>query len=285
MQLDAMKLANALAIAGSNANTLAEVRQGAEMTPAKGSAEPMAARNGVFAALLARAGLDYPLTILEGRNGFAKAVTETFDETILRERAGDFQILKSCVKLWPCAGTIQAPIAAALELRRRLSRPEAISTITVGLSDFAYRQQIAFPEEIKTREHADHSVPYAVARALLDGDVRVSDFDEARFKDAGALALAGKLKLRSDASLPNENLGANLEVGTQDGNVLVANVPIPPGNMRNPAGDAELTRKFVALAQSVLGTERTQRAIEMILAVETMSDLSGLARALTANAG
>ena len=57
LQLDAVKLANALAIAGSNANTLAEVRRGAELTPAKGAAEPMAARNGVFAALLARAGL------------------------------------------------------------------------------------------------------------------------------------------------------------------------------------------------------------------------------------
>ena len=48
LRLDAVKLANALAIAGSNANTLAEVRRGAEMTPAKGSAEPLAARNEVL---------------------------------------------------------------------------------------------------------------------------------------------------------------------------------------------------------------------------------------------
>src|SRR5260221_6132 len=52
LKLDASRLGHALAIAGSNANTLGEERRGAEMTPAKGAAEPMAAKNGLFAALL-----------------------------------------------------------------------------------------------------------------------------------------------------------------------------------------------------------------------------------------
>jgi 2-methylcitrate dehydratase len=281
LRLDEAKLANALAIAGSNANTLAEVRRGAELTPAKGSAEPMAARNGVFAALLARAGLAYPLTIFEGANGFAKMVSGSLDEAILRQRSGDFQILKSCIKLWPCVGTAQAPIAAALEIYKRQPRSEEIATITVALSDFAYKQQAAYPEEISTREHADHSIPYLVARALLDGDVKVTDFEEKRFKDPRALALKRKLAIRPEASLSNENLGANLEVRLQNGTVLAANMPIPPGNMLNPAGDADLTRKFLALSEGVLGRERAQRAIEVILAVDTMSDLGNLLNALS----
>ncbi len=280
LQLDEVKLANALAIAGSNANTLAEVRRGAELTPAKGSAEPMAARNGVFAALLARAGLTYPLTIFEGENGFAKMVSGPLDEAILRRRSGEFQILKSCIKLWPCVGTAQAPIAAALEIYKQHPRAEEIATITVALSDFAYRQQIAYPEEISTREHADHSIPYLVARALLDGDVRVTDFEESRFKDPAALALKRKLAVRSQASLSNENLGANIEVTLRNGSVLTANVPIPPGNMLNPAGDAELTRKFLALSETVLGGARAQRAIETILSVDTMPDLGSLLNSL-----
>jgi len=279
--LDETKLANALAIAGSNANTLAEVRQGAAMTPAKGSAEPMAIRNGVFAALLARAGLDYPLTIFEGKNGFGQAVSGSFDEAVLRIRSGDFQILKSCIKLWPCAGTIQAPIAAALQIGRQQLRAEEISAVTVELSEFAYKQQVALPEEIKRREQADHSVPYAVARALLDGEVDVDDFEEIRFTDPRALALMRKLKLRSDASLSSANLGANLEVVLQNGTILNANVPIPPGSMSNPASDSELTTKFVALSESVLGQERTRRTVEIILAVETVSDLTALVNALS----
>jgi 2-methylcitrate dehydratase len=241
----------------------------------------MAARNGVFAALLARAGLAYPLTIFEGENGFAKMVAGSLDEAILRKRSGDFQILKSCIKLWPCVGTAQAPIAAALEIRKRQPGAEEISAITVALSDFAYRQQAAYPEEISTREHADHSIPYTVARALLDGDVKVTDFEEERFKDPRALALKRKLAIRSEAALANENLGAYVEVTLQDGTVLTASVPIPPGNMLNPAGDAELTRKFLALSESVLGRARAQRAIEVILAVDTMPDLANLLDALS----
>jgi 2-methylcitrate dehydratase len=281
LQLDAGTLANALAIAGSNANTLAEVRRGAELTPAKGSAEPMAVRNGVFAALLARAGLAYPMTIFEGDNGFAKMVSGPLDEAILRQRSGDFQILKSCIKLWPCVGTAQAPIAAAMDVYKRAPRVDDIAAITVALSDFAYRQQIAYPEEIRTREHADHSIPYLVSRTLLDGDVRVTDFAEARFKDPRALALKRKLTVRPDPALSNENLGAGLEVRLQDGTVLTARVPIPPGNMLNPAGDPELTRKFLALAEAVLGQARAQKAIELILAVDTMPDLGNLLNALS----
>jgi 2-methylcitrate dehydratase len=281
LRLDELKLANALAIAGSNAATLAEVRRGAELTPAKGSAEPMAARNGVFAALLARAGLAYPLTILEGQYGFAKMVAGSFDETLLRRRLGDFQILKSCIKLWPCVGTAQAPIAAALEIQKRQPAALEIASITVGLSDFAYRQQAAYPDEISTREHADHSIPYLVARALIDGDVRVTDFEPARFKDPRALALKRKLSIRSDAALSDENIGANVEVTLQNGTMLEARVPIPPGNMLNPASDADLTRKFLALSESVLGKARAEKAIEVILAVDAMPDLKNLLDAVS----
>ena len=132
MASNAERLANALAIAGSNASTLAEVRRGEELTPAKGSAEPMAARNGTFAALLARAGLSYPLTILEGDNGYGKMVTGSLDEAVLRRRPTQFEILKSSIKLWPCVGTAQAPIAAAIEARRQMMTGEEISGVTLA---------------------------------------------------------------------------------------------------------------------------------------------------------
>src|SRR6266850_2495368 len=266
--LDAAKLANALAIAGSNANTLAEVRRGAELTPAKGSAEPMAVRNGVFAALLARAGLSYPLTIIEGEGGYAKMVAGPLNEDILRRRTGDFEILKSSIKLWPSVGTAQAPIAAASEIYRQKPASE-IAAITIALSDFAYGQQQAMPKEINTREHADHSVRYLVARALLDGNVTVDDFAENRFRDPRALALIDKMVLRSESSLPDNALGSNIEARLASGQVLKANVPIPPGDMRNPADDANLARKFLALSEKVLGPERAQRAVGIIRSVET----------------
>ena len=108
----------------------------------------------------------------------------------------------------------------------------------------------------------------------------MTDFEENRFKDPAALALKRKLAVRSEASLSNENLGANMEMTLRNGSVLTANVPIPPGNMLNPAGDAELTRKFLALSEAVLGRARAQRAIETILSVDTMRDLGNLLNSL-----
>ena len=78
--------------------------------------------------------------------------------------------------MWPSIGTSQAPIAAALSLRKDVP-VDQIEKIHVGLSAFGYDQQRDFLGEINTREHADHSVPYLVARAFLDGDVKVSDFE------------------------------------------------------------------------------------------------------------
>ncbi len=291
--LDAARIAHAIAIAGAHANTLAEVRgdglrSGGVMTPSKGTADPMAARTGVFAALLAREGLTYPLTILEGTAGYGKVVAGVLRENVLRERSGDFQILKSCFKMWPCFVYAQAPIAAALEIRRRRMAPEEIEAITVGLTDTGYENQQAFLGEITAREHADHSVPYAVARALLDGDVRVEDFDEKRFRDPHALALIKKVTLRPDSSLTTpdvEGLGAFIEVRFRNGVVERAKVPDPPGSIENPADEKSLMRKFVALSEKIVGKEGSSRAAEIILAVEKISDLKALLSAVSAPSG
>ncbi len=281
LRLDTAKLANALAIAGSNANTLGEVRRGTEMTPAKGSAEPMAARNGVFAALLAREGLSYPLTMLDGEYGYGNMVPGTLDQSVLRNRTGEFQILKSCIKLWPCVGTAQAPIAAALEIYKQQPRADEIERVTVSLSEFAYRQQSAYPDQINTREHADHSVPYLVARALIDGEVVINDFQEKRFRDPRALTLIKRITLRSDPSLSNANIGAIVQAVSRAGKVYNASVPIPPGNMLNPADDASLIKKFLALSESVLGRARSQQAIETTLSLDRAPNLDNFLTAIT----
>ncbi len=283
--LDAPKLANALAIAGSFGNTLREVRSGGELAMAKGSAEAISSKNGVFAALLGRAGMSYPDTLLDGDSGYAKVIVGEVDERILRSAATDFHIMKSCYKMWPSIGTSQAPIAAALSLRAQAPADE-ITGITVALSDFGYEQQRDFRGEINTREHADHSVPYLVARAFLDGQVTVADFEEQRFRDRRALALADKVTLAVDKSLNGEAeiLGVKMSVTTRSGAVRTADVLYGPGSVRNPPSDAALEAKFLQNTEAVLGRDRAHRAAEVILAVDRQSDLSALLAALAPRA-
>ena len=290
--LDASRIAYAIAIAGAHGNTLAEVRgaalsSGGVMTPSKGTADPMSARLGMFSALLAREGLTYPLTILEGTAGYGKVAAGRLREEILRQRSGDFQILKSCFKIWPCFVWGQAPIAAALEIHRQKPVPEEIQSITVGLSEAGYQNQQDYVGEITAREHADHSVPYVIARALLDGQVTVNDFEERRFKEPRAVGLVKKVALRSDPLLSGpgrEAYGAKIEVQLRNGSVLRAELPAPPGSMQNPADEEILGKKFLALSKNVLGSVRAQKAAEIILSVERTSNLKDLLSAVASPA-
>ena len=290
--LDASKIAYAMAIAGAHGNTLAEVRgaalsSGGVMTPSKGTADPMSARLGTFAALLAQAGLTYPLSIFEGTAGYGKVATGKLDENILRRRTGDLQILKNCFKIWPCFVYAQSPIAAALEIYSRKPDPEKIQSITVGLSEAGYKNQQDFVGEITAREHADHSVPHVVSRALLDGQVKVDDFEARRFRDPRVVALINKVSLRSDPSLSGsgrEGYGVKIEVRLRDGSILKSELSAPPGSLENPADDAILTRKFLALSENVLGKARAERAAQIILSVDRAPNLAELITAVNGRA-
>ncbi len=287
--LDASKIAYAIAIAGAHGNTLAEVREaalssGGVMTPSKGTADPMSARLGTFAALLGRAGLTYPLTILEGTAGYGKVAAGKLRDEILRQRSGDFQIMKSCFKIWPCFVYGQTPIAVALEIYRKKPNPEEIQSITVGLSETAYQNQQDFKGKITAREHADHSVPYVIARALLDGQVKVDDFEERRFREPRAVALYKKVTLRSDPSLSGpgrEAYGVKMEVQLRNESILRAELAAPPGSLENPADEGILGKKFLARSENVLGKTRAQKAIDVILSVEPMSSLKDLLSAVS----
>jgi len=281
MGLPPPKLAYALAIAGSHASTLGEVRR-ERLSMWKGGAEPMGVRSGTFAALLARAGITGPLTILEGKHGFGKMVAGGLDEDLIRRRPEHLKILKSCIKVWPCLLVAQAPVAAALKIRSRGVRPEEIEKIAVSLSDFGYKQQRRFRKGgISTREDADHSVPYCVARAFLDGALSLDHFEEEALKDARVQALLRKISLQSDSSLP-KTVGAKIRVRLRNGNACGAKVPYPPGHVQNPLSGDGLMRKFLALSESVLGRDRARQAAEMILEVDKLFDLSPLVRALSA---
>jgi len=191
--------------------------------------------------------------------------------------------MKSCFKIWPCFVYGQTPIAVALQIYRKKSNPEEIQSIRVGLSETAYQNQQDFKGEITAREHADHSVPYVIARALLDGQVTVDDFEERRFREPRAVALYEKVTLRSDPSLSGpgrEAYGVKMEVQLRNGSVLEAELAAPPGSLANPADEGILGKKFLALSENVRGKVRAQKAIDVILSLERMSSLKDLLNAI-----
>src|SRR5438093_2624864 len=202
LKLDAAKTAHAIGLAGVANTALRQTRSG-ELSMWKGCAFANAARNAVFAALLAAEGLTGPAPIFEGDVGIMKLLTGPFTLAPLGGEGRPFMITGTYIKFWPAEYHSQSAIDAALQLRPEVGDASKVTRIDIHTFDAAVDIIGNDPEKWrpKTRETADHSLPYCTAVALADGDVTMAQFDPKRFTDPVLLDLVAKVKVHRDAGL------------------------------------------------------------------------------------
>jgi 2-methylcitrate dehydratase len=260
MGLDRAAFANALAIAITPNLPFAVTRRGA-LSMWKGCAEAHAAKNGLFAAELARAGMSGPELAIEG----AMAVRELFGPFELKpfpNAGGEHALLLTDMKFHVTEYHSQGPIFAALKLAREID-VAAITAITIHTYEFAYREIGSGAEKWRplTRETADHSMPYIVAAALADGAFSDEVFAPARFADPKILAIADKITIRENAEMNRDFPGkfrCRVEIAMRDGATRSASVDYPHGHHLDPMSDAEVEAKFRALAGRKLAGEKVE---------------------------
>ncbi len=169
---------SAVGIAGTTSPALRLTRAG-ELSMWKGCAFAHAARNGVFAALLAEAGMSGPAPLFEGEMGFFQQVSGPFElQKLGGPSADDWMLPKTSIKFVPAEYHSQSAIAAAFELRRQIPDPSRIRSIEIATFRTAVEIIAKDPEKWKpkTRETADHSLPYCTAAALVDGEITARQF-------------------------------------------------------------------------------------------------------------
>jgi 2-methylcitrate dehydratase len=241
----------------------------------KGCAFANAARNGVFAALLAAEGMTGPAPIFEGDLGFMKMLTGLFEVAPLGGNGQPFMITSTYIKFWPAEYHSQSAIDAALQLRPEVGDPRNIETVDIHTFDAAVDIIGKDPEKWrpKTRETADHSLPYCTAVALADGDVTLAQFDPKRFSDSVLLDLVAKVHIHRDKALSDRyprGIPNRLTVTLKDGRQLVREVEFPRGHALNPMTDAEVEKKFRTLAEPRCGKERATRILAMCWELEKL---------------
>src|SRR5213595_89366 len=180
MKLDAEKTRHAVNIAGVAGAAMRQARVG-ELSHWKGVAFANAARHGVFSALLARAGMTGPGPIFEGQMGFEKQlgvslgnVAEKFAVPFAKNGEDTASmILRTSIKFWPAEYHSQSAIEAALFLRNQIGERVEVKSMTIESHDASVDIIGSEPAKWKpkTRETADHSLPYITAIALIDGEV------------------------------------------------------------------------------------------------------------------
>lgn len=280
MKLDVAKTTHAVGIAGVCNVALRQTRSG-ELSEWKGCAFANAARNGVFAATLAAEGLTGPAPIFEGDLGFEKLVArQKIDLPTLGGEAGskDFMITKTYIKYWPAEYHSQSAIDAALQLRRELGG-DVSKVVKIDIHTFEASYNIigkyAEAWAPKTRETADHSLPYCTAAALYDGDVTLATFDEKRFTDPALVAFTAKVKVHLDDALTTRyprGIPNRITLTLTDGRQLVKEVEFPRGHAMNPMTDDEVEAKLRRLCTPRYSEDQVGKILKACWALPALRD-------------
>jgi len=273
------QLEHALGLAGVCNITTRQTRTG-QISDWKACAFANAARNGVFAADLARRGLTGPNEIFEGPKGLMHQLGIGGAAEVVLGKDGDFMIDKTYIKFWPAEYHSQSAIDACLQLRPQLEG-KAIDKIHIGSFEAAVSIIGSEPEKLRptSRETADHSMFYCCAAALTDGDVTLPTFADERLKDPKLLDLIDKTEIVEDAELNKgypKGIPNDVTVTCADGTKVNKRVDFPRGHAQNPMTDDEVVAKFNRLADGVIAPDTARSILAKAWELDKMSDLTPL---------
>jgi len=265
--LSAAQMADAIAIAVTASVATRQTRAG-ELAMWKGCATATAAKAGLFAAQLAREGMTGPTAAFEGRHGLGEQVTGPFEIGALGGDGLPFAVERTNFKFFAAEYHAQAPLAMALTLRGKV-RVEEIDAIDVQIYAMAYSEIGSEPAkwDPRTRETADHSLPYMLAVALRDGRITPASFEPQRYLDPSLRPLMNKIRVAESPEFTRrfpQELRSQIDVTTRSGQRFTERAEYPKGHARNPMTDADVETKFRDLAGDGLGAQRANAALQTL---------------------
>lgn len=267
-----------------------------------------AVRNALQACLLASAGIEGPIRPFVGKNGFiAKLKNDTSTvpllSTLLDPGKPLSRVAETYMKLYPVGSVGQSAIRAALEARAKVKHVSDIKQVRVFSEEGAYDHLVAIRQDAYnpiSRETADHSMPYIVASAVLDGYVRVESFDIERVLEPSRRAFVrDKVKVEIDLSLgkladgklkrASDGYLSRVEIELLDGTVAHGAARPFPGHPKAPFNDAEIEEKLRYNAEPFAGRKVTDAIVALLATVESAKSVAALTALLrfdaTASAG
>lgn len=259
-----------------------------------------AVRNALQACLLASVGIEGAVRPFVGKFGFIGKLRNTEDtlpllHTLLDAGKPLSRVAQTYMKRWPVGSVAQSAIQATLEVRAELGGKvdvTKIKEVRVFAEEGAYEHLVKIremPWHPISRETADHSLPYIVAAALLDGYVRTDSFDLQRVLDPKRQAfLSDKIKVTPAPELGTLAGGkhkraeagylSRVEIELDDGRVIEGAAKPFPGHPKNPFSDADLAAKLRENAEPWMGEGRVKRLTDRLFKLDTLKH----ARDLTA---
>ena len=281
LDLDAEKMQHAIGISGSRMATLGAVTAG-KLTMMKNTVDPLATQSGVLAALLAEKGYSGPEHVIEGKEGLVHCMGPEWKLELLEEGLGDaFRITECGMKAFPTEALTHAPISCVLDLVRENDlTPEEVEKVHIrSLARAA--DILADPSKYdpRTKETADHSLPYVIAAAVAERQVTPLQFTNEKIMDETIRAQLDKVEVVADPEI--EALFPELQrvivtIHASGGREFTKQIDYPKGDPRNPLTDEEIEEKFDALAEPLLPAVRRQEIKDAIWDLDKLDSITRL---------
>lgn len=281
LHLTGEQIQHAIGISASHHATLGAVTAG-RLTMMKNAVDPMATQSGVFAALLAEKGYTGPEHVVDGKEGLAHCFGPEWKLSVLTDGLGESWRITGCgMKAFPTEALTHTPISAVLDLVKQHDlQPDQVEKIHIrSLSRAA--DILADPSKYdpRSKETADHSLPYVIAAALVDRQVTPLEFTPEKIMDPAIRAQLRKVEVVADPEI--EKVFPALQrvvatICTTDGRTFTRQLDYPKGDPRNPLTDREVEEKFEALAEPILSKAARRRVIDAVWALEKLDSVSAL---------
>jgi 2-methylcitrate dehydratase len=221
-----------------------------ELSMWKACATAESARGAVAACLLAREGLSGPDRPFAGRHGVADQVLGPIAPEFSASPADGFVLSRTTIKRWPAEYHAQALIELALRLRPEVGDDPVtrvrVRTYAVCCDAIGRGAEVRAP---RTRETADHSLPFLLAAAMIDGDVTDASFAADHLADRRLAALMERVEVVEEpaftAAFPQHER-SELEVTTASGRTFDGTADEPPGHPARPLSADAVEAKFRA---------------------------------------
>jgi len=257
-----------------------------------------AARNALQACLLAQVGVEAAVRPFVGKCGFIQKMNMKDDPVpVLRECLDPKQPLtrvnEAFMKRWPVGSVAQSAIQAAIQARSRIKDLSRIKQVRVFAEEGAYDHLVKIrqdPWHPISRETADHSLPYIIAAAVLDGAITVNSFTPKVVLDPKRQAFMQKITCAPALELGSHAMGkhkrvemgylSRVEIELADGTVVHGDARPFPGHHKNPFTDADLNAKLRECVEPVAGAKRAEQLATLLWSLEKVKNTRELTKLL-----
>jgi 2-methylcitrate dehydratase len=248
-----VQIANAIAMAAASDASFAVIRA-KPLSQWKGLASAQSALGAMNALFLARRGVEGPLQVIEGTNGIDNLLH--MQVQIDWDKEGYEGVLESTIKMYNAMIHTQSAVHCMVELvKQNKVDPGKVVSIEADVTrityDFAGGGLYGMDKVVRTKEQADHNLPYLLAVALLDGDVMPAQFEPDRIARADVQQLLKKVSVRPDNEYTDQypaKMPAKITVRLRDGTMIEHEVQDYPGLASDPFTWQDAVDKFDRLA-------------------------------------